>query len=113
MPDVQVTTDATAVFAIVAVIGGLAIVAVVVSFWAARFADAPSASPALPYEPPAAAGEPILPVPATQPAQRFGGVERSHFGVDSPTLLERIALFAIVGVVAALLVAAVIVALRD
>ena len=71
MPDVHVTTNPTPCSRSSAVIGALAIVAVVVSLWAARFADAPSASPALPYQPTAPARQPTLPVPTTQPAQSF------------------------------------------
>jgi hypothetical protein len=106
MPDVQVTSDPTTVFAIVAVIGALAVIAVVISFWAARLPTMPDESAA----PPEALVQPVAP---RQPAPPSVDAERSEAVVASPTTpAERRAVFAIVGMIAALVVIGIIVSVR-
>jgi hypothetical protein len=106
MPNVQVTTDPTTVFAIVAVIGALAVLAVVISFWAGRL-------PAVPDEPPAPPKALAQPVEPRQPAPQIVDAERSQ-AVTAPTTTpaERRALFAIVGMIFALVVIGIIVSVR-
>ena len=109
MPDVHVTTDPMTVFGIVTVIGALAVVAVIVSFRAARIPDTSDE----PF-PPRSPGQHIETAPARKPVPPALGADRHDAGpASSTTQPERVAMFAIVGLIAAVAVIAIVVTARN